>query len=859
MGKKLVIVESPAKAKTIGKILGKEYIIMASMGHIRDLPEKSFGVDIEHGFLPQYEENKSRNKNLSDLKKAAKAASEIYLAPDPDREGEAIAWHLKEVLEKLNSKAAFYRVTFHEITRSAITKAFQNIGNIDMNLVNSQQARRVLDRIVGYQVSPLLWTRIERGVSAGRVQSVALRLVCEREREIQNFVPQEYWNFTAGFYAAAKGLADENIFTAKLVKIANDKVDINSGERAEQILTAVRSVDNWIVDSIEKQPRKKYAAPPFITSTMQQAASSTFGFSANQTMRTAQELYEGIDIGNGGPEGLITYMRTDSVAVAAEAQAACRQFIQQAYGADYVPEKPNFYKSKSSAQGAHEAIRPTNVHLTPAQLKPFLDARQLKLYSLIWKRFVASQMAPALQERTTVTVTGKALCDQKDYSFRSSATVTRFPGFLQAYNLAEEGAVNDEDDENVKDAAVLGALTRGELCLLQDSAAEQKFTEPAPRFSEATLIKELESNGIGRPSTYATIVNTIQLRLYVQKEKGKLLPTELGFNINDYLVDSLPDLFQVGFTALMEEKLDSIESGDVQWTNMLAEFYSAFSQWLGMAKNADAPEAGKAEALFRILETVAEWIPAEKIPGKRSFDDQKFFQSAYKKFQKDRTVSKKQWDVLLGLAVKYQQQLPQLQQTASENFFADDLQNAFEREKELQQTRMEREEKRIKAEAQAPAQDFLTDIFAAMENLEWNPPELRRGRTYDDKKFFTSLKNQKNTGKSLSEKQIAALLDLMGKYAEKIPDFEQLKALISSQSSVVMPEKPENQDNVLKILEKFSKVTQWAEPVKKGRRTYDDKEFVQSLATQVKNGKVLSEKQIAALLKMAAKYQINPQ
>ena len=694
MSTKLVIVESPAKAKTIGKILGKDYVIMASMGHIRDLPEKTFGVDIENGFQPQYEENKSRNKNLTELKKTAKAASEIYLAPDPDREGEAIAWHLKEVLQKLNKKAVFFRVTFHEITRSAITKAFQNIGDIDMNLVNSQQARRVLDRIVGYQVSPLLWSQIKRGVSAGRVQSVALRLVCEREREIQNFVPQEYWNFMAKFCSANQVQDSDNIFTAKLAKIDNQKVAVDSKEKADLILDAVKSVNNWAVKSIEKQPRKKYAAPPFITSTMQQAASSALGFSASQTMRIAQDLYEGIDIGNG-PVGLITYMRTDSVAIAAEAQSVCRQFIAQTYGPDYVPEKPNFYKSKSNAQGAHEAIRPTDVNLTPAHLKNFLDAKQLKLYTLIWKRFVASQMASALQERTTVTVSGNAASDQKEYSFRSSATVTRFPGFMQAYNVVEEGSsTGDDDDENIKDAAVLGALTQSENCNLCDSLAEQKFTEPSPRFSEATLIKELELNGIGRPSTYATIVNTIQVREYVLKDKGKLIPTDLGFNINDYLVCSLPDLFQVGFTAYMEEKLDQVESGTVQWVNMLTEFYASFSQWLGIAKNVDAPAEDKAEALFRMLEGISEWVTVEKVAGKRVFDDRKFFLSAQKKFQKDHGISKKQWDVLLGLAVKYQQQIPALQETAQNNGFADDLAAAFEKNEEMQKSRKEWEEKR---------------------------------------------------------------------------------------------------------------------------------------------------------------------
>ena len=387
MDQKLVIVESPAKAKTIGKMLGRDYTIKASMGHVRDLPARTFGVDIEHDFAPQYEESKERGKNLSDLKSAAKGASEIYLAPDPDREGEAIAWHLKEILSKANKKAKFHRVTFHEITKSAIAKAFQTPSTIDIDRVDAQQARRVLDRIVGYMVSPLLWGKIKKGLSAGRVQSVALRLVCERERLIQAFVPKEYWNFLAKFSPEQN---QREHFVAKLFKINGDKFEIGNKKDADALLTAVKGAKSWSVENIETQPRRKYAAPPFITSTLQQAASSALGFSANTTMRIAQQLYEGVDVGRGGPVGLITYMRTDSVAIAVEAQNAARSFIAANYGQEYVPPKHNVYKSKASAQGAHEAIRPTDVTLTPEKVKEFLDDRMLKLYTLIWRRFTAS-------------------------------------------------------------------------------------------------------------------------------------------------------------------------------------------------------------------------------------------------------------------------------------------------------------------------------------------------------------------------------------------------------------------------------------------------------------------------------------
>ena len=625
MDQKLVIVESPAKAKTIGKMLGRDYTIKASMGHVRDLPARTFGVDIEHDFAPQYEESKERGKNLSDLKSAAKGASEIYLAPDPDREGEAIAWHLKEILSKANKKAKFHRVTFHEITKSAIAKAFQTPSTIDIDRVDAQQARRVLDRIVGYMVSPLLWGKIKKGLSAGRVQSVALRLVCERERLIQAFVPKEYWNFLAKFSPEQN---QREHFVAKLFKINGDKFEIGNKKDADALLTAVKGAKSWSVENIETQPRRKYAAPPFITSTLQQAASSALGFSANTTMRIAQQLYEGVDVGRGGPVGLITYMRTDSVAIAVEAQNAARSFIAANYGQEYVPPKHNVYKSKASAQGAHEAIRPTDVTLTPEKVKEFLDDRMLKLYTLIWRRFTASQMAPAEQQRTTVDVATKG-SDSKTYDFRTTATITTFPGFLRAYNIKEEGA--EEEDEETRYADILKALKKGDACRLLDALSEQKFTEPPPRFSEATLIKELELNGIGRPSTYATIVNTIQERLYVLKEKGKLIPTDLGFQINDYLVLSLPELFQVGFTAEMENKLDEIEEGKIQWTAMMHAFYDKFEKWLNAAKSVGAPEASKASALMTLLEEISQWDAPEK-GASRTYDDRKFYTSLKKSF-----------------------------------------------------------------------------------------------------------------------------------------------------------------------------------------------------------------------------------
>ena len=846
MSKKLVIVESPAKAKTIGKILGHDYLIRASMGHIRDLPERAFGVDIEHGFQPQYEESKSRGRNLSELKSAAKEAGEIYLASDPDREGEAIAWHLREVLSKLNKKARFHRVSFHEITRSAIDRAFRNPGEVDMNLVDAQQARRVLDRIVGYQISPLLWTRIERGVSAGRVQSVALRLVCEREREIQAFIPQEYWVFPAEFLPEG----GKDPFRAKLLKIDDNKFEIGNAADAAAVIKAIRAAASWRVSAIDVQPKRRFAPPPFITSTLQQAAGAALGFSASQTMRIAQQLYEGVDIGHG-PVGLITYMRTDSVAVAVEAQNACRAFIAAKMGQEFVPERPNIFRSKSSAQGAHEAIRPTDVNLTPESLKSALDPQQFKLYSIIWRRFVASQMAPARQERTSVDVSGRG-GDGRTYLFRASATVTKFPGFLRAYNLAEEE--NADEDEDQRYAAVLALLRQDQACSLLHADSEQKFTEPAPRYSEASLIKELETNGIGRPSTYATIVNTIQVRKYVEKEKGKLVPTDLGFRINDYLVSSLPELFQVGFTAGMEQKLDEVEEGKCQWTRMLGDFYDKFHLWLQEAKDEGAPPSEKTAALIREIGKIRTWEKPERVPGKRTFNGERFVKSVKEKYEKDSKISSRQWETLLSLALRYRDQLPDLEECAVRGGFADDLREADEKRMAHEAERAEWQHQREEADKAAPPQENVGKIFEAMKQVKWMPPEKRRGREYDDGKFFQSLRRQADSGRPLSEKQLFALGRIFEKYRDQIPNADALASALGAAAPAKKEMAPDVRDRVRALFKLFDGVTNWAEPVKRGRRVYDDREFVQSIRKQVDQGRTLSPKQVAAMEKLAAKY-----
>ncbi len=828
-GKNLVIVESPTKAKTITRMLDKNYTVLASMGHIRDLPERSLGVDIKNGFMPNYQESKRGAKIIRELKKVAKTADNIYLAPDPDREGEAIAWHLQEIL-KQNFHGQFKRVTFHEITKNAVARAFEEPGSVVMERVDAQQARRVLDRLVGYQVSPLLWSRIKRGISAGRVQSVALRLVCERERDIQHFVPQEYWDFKARF------LSPESLeYEGKLAQIDQAKFTIDNAEAAAVALHAVKNGSEPKITAIRKTPKKRYALPPFTTSTMQQTANSQLHISPSNTMRLAQQLYEGIDLG-AGPVGLITYMRTDSVAIANEAREAMRNFINQTYGKNYLPAKPNFFKNKSSAQAAHEAIRPTDITLTPERAAKYLDSAQLKLYSLIWKRAIASQMAPCQQAQTSVDTVIEG-SDRHQYLFRSTALVTTFPGFMLVYGKTRE--------DNNATAEVLGKLREQMICQLLQAVNEQKFTEPPPRFSEATLIKELEANGIGRPSTYATIVRTILTREYVERLKGRLHPTELGFKVNDFLVSHLNQLFETGFTSQMETKLDLIEEGELNWTRMLEEFYAQFSQWLEEAKHHNAPQEEKVAGLIQLFDGFTAWAPAEK-SGRRTYDDSKFFTSIKDNFAKNGKITAKQWEALLMLAAKYKEQLPQLADIVEQYGFADELQQAVNRQQELHQ-------KRQATTASSDDSAKYAKIFAAFDNITWDKPTSSRGRTYDDKKFFNSLKKQAESGKLLSEKQLGVLRRFANKYQEQIADFETISAMLEIDAKAKSDNEPQNPE-VITLLEQLKQVTNWAEPTKKGKRVFDDKAFFESLDEQARGGKKLSPRQIGALKRLAKKY-----
>ncbi len=579
MGKTLLIVESPTKARTIGKYLGSGYEVKASVGHVRDLPPNEFGIEIrDNCFEPRYVPLKGKGKIIRELKQAAKRADRVLLAPDPDREGEAIAWH---IAHELGNGRPVQRVLFHEVTRKAIEEALQHPLAINENKVNAQQARRILDRLVGYKISPLLWKTVRRGLSAGRVQSVAVRLVCDREAEIRAFVPVEYWSITAHFEGA-----QPPPFAARLHQIGGHKAEVGDRESAERIVAAVRDCECRVAAIVQKERRRK-PAPPFITSKLQQEAARKLGFSAKKTMLIAQQLYEGIELGSG-PVGLITYMRTDSVRVASSALAECRDCIRKQFGAEYLPAKPNAYKNRNASQDAHEAIRPTSAALTPGEVKPFLKSDQFRLYNLIWSRFVSSQMSPARYYQTTVTINAG-----DEYRFRAVGRRRLFDGFLALY---EEGTDNG-GGETGAESEELPPLREGELLKLNEIVPKQHFTQPPPRFTESTLVKELEERGIGRPSTYAAIMSTIQDRGYVELRDKRFYPTELGELVTELLKKSFPEILDVSFTAGMEASLDKVEEGEQDWQDLLAAFYAPFASQLksALATMREAKKAGEEE------------------------------------------------------------------------------------------------------------------------------------------------------------------------------------------------------------------------------------------------------------------------
>ncbi|MCQ2397124.1 MAG: type I DNA topoisomerase [Lentisphaeria bacterium] len=872
MSKTLMIVESPAKARTIGKLLGSGTTVLASMGHVSDLPQRELGVDLSNDFKPEYVLTANGRKVMKSLKDAAKNADTIYLATDPDREGEAIAWHLHNLL-KGSTKAPFHRIAYHEITRSAIMNAFAHPGTVELPLVDAQQARRALDRLVGYQVSPLLWRSVEKDTSAGRVQSVALRLIVDREREIDAFKPVEYWNLDAVF--SPKSSPKTHLKT-RLNRLNGKKANVADGATAKALEDALKS-DGGVhtVSAITSTPRVQHPAPPFTTSTMQQAAGSALRFGTSQTMSIAQQLYEGIDLG-GTTSGLITYMRTDSVNVAKEAQDAALAYIKEAYGSDYVPATPNHYRSSKSAQEAHEAIRPTNVARTPDSIAAYLTPQQLKLYRLIWTRFVASQMASAKQIDHAIEIqsNGGALetlpfggASGVVCTFRAAARETTFPGYLVVYSMKDLG----QEDEMDNLTGSLPDLTQGVLCDLQDFKVEQCFTQPPNRYSEAALVKALEANGVGRPSTFASIVKTILDRKYVDKEKNSLRPTELGFKVNDFLVAQFPALFDVGFTAKMEGELDDIEEGKINWVTMLHEFYGKFQEWLAAGGARPTPASLTADAMKGMLECFDDDFKFDPpVAGaRRVYNDATFVASLRKRFaESGEAPNERQAAAFMSMVARYADRCPALVAKANALGLSAQLQTQIS-------ANAAAAERRPNAPEQTAIEPEIQELLAAMKKLDFEAPVTRGKRVFDDAKFFRSLARQASTSKALSVPQRDALKKLAMKYVRKLPGLSEIAAKLgwnlndaaadasgtaaataseNGANTAEAAKAPENAALCEKLLALVKQITTWNPPTMRGRRVFDDKKFAMSLVEQFENRGALSERQTDALVKTLARY-----
>jgi DNA topoisomerase I len=808
MAKKLVIVESPAKAKTINKILGSDYVVKSSMGHVRDLPVRALGVEIENGFAPRYVVVKGRKKIVSELRKAAGACEGVYLAPDPDREGEAIAWHLRELLGDLRKPEEFHRVHYNEITPRAVREAFEHPHELNRARFEAQQARRILDRIVGYKVSPVLWRRIRRGLSAGRVQSVALRLICEREQAILEFVPEPYWILGA---KARKQQAPLDPFALRLALIDGKKADIRAEEDAVRIRADLES-RNLVVDKVATREVRKRPAPPFITSTLQQAASTRHGYSPSRTMAIAQQLYEGVDLG-GGPTGLITYMRTDSVAIADEARDACREWITARFGAAFYPEKPNLYRSRASAQEAHEAIRPTDVTRTPESLTSRLDANQLKLYRLIWQRFVASQMAPAVLSVRTVDVDAAPANGRAAYTFRASATDVVFAGYMQVWGV--ERQAEPKDDDTPEDAP-LPPLEKGEALDLLEWLMVRKETKPPARYSEAALVRALEENGVGRPSTYAQILATLNSREYVKVEKRTLYPTDLGMQVNALLMETLSELFDVAFTAQMEASLDSVEEGALRWDAMLDAFYKQFSEWM-VHTHVPAADDDAVERVLALLGNVQTWNPPVQ-NGKRVYSDETFVDSIRKqKADGKKALSRRQLEALCRIAYRYRDQLAGVEALLDDLGLAD-----IANDPNLQPPRS-----------------------ATMTKLELLGAIDLDEKTRD---FVNSLRGRAASGRRLTPAQSKALDRIVVANGKRIPDFEALRETLD----LDVEEGPDEESGP--ILEALEAVAEWKPPVTRGKRVFDDRAFFESLHEQYRQRGNLTVRQRAALKRMASRY-----
>ena len=814
MSKHLVIVESPAKAKTINRILGKDYMVKSSVGHVRDLPEKSLGVDIdEKGFHPKYVVSKGKQKVVSELKQAVEKADAVYLAPDPDREGEAIAWHLHEVLKAAAKDKPFHRVQYNEITPRAVREAFERPGQVDMNRVDAQQARRILDRIVGYKVSPLLWRRIRKGLSAGRVQSVALRLVCEREEAIAKFVPESFWIMGA---LVRKLIVPLTSFKIKLARINGEKAEVKTPELAQTVL---RELDGrkLVVSEIKPRQVTRHAPPPYITSSLQQAASNYCSFSPRRTMTIAQKLYEGVDLGSG-PVGLITYMRTDSFAVSRDAQQGCLEYIEKTYGKQYVPEKPNAFRSRKSAQQAHEAIRPTDVTRTPDMLKARLDPAELKLYTLIWKRFVSSQMSAALLEQRLISV--EAACpaersQENSYLFHASTSKVVFPGYMTVSGREQDKP--DDEDGDGDDPSTLPELKVGEPLECLEWLSEEKQTQPPARYSEASLIRDLENNGVGRPSTYAQILTTISDRKYVERANRSLVPTELGCRVNTFLVSELDALFSTGFTAEMEELLDKVEEGATDWNKMLSDFYSTFTGWVDNIKEPVADAAAVRLALDAATR-ISDWAEPVK-RGKRTYDDEAFVASLREQLDKgEKAISQRQFDSLLSMLSRYRSQV-------------DNIEELFEK--------MGVHDMLSKAEFKPPRDSSLTKL-EILQKIE-----LDEGT----QKFVTSLAGRVDGRRRLTDAQLAALDSILFRFKGSIPDFDNLRETLQLKE----PEHSDGKDSE-RMLTALAAVKEWKPAVQRGKRTFDDKEFYASLKSQQDSRGYLTPRQNGALRRMVVRY-----
>ncbi|MBT8042275.1 MAG: type I DNA topoisomerase, partial [Pontiella sp.] len=742
----------------------------------------------------------------------------VYLAPDPDREGEAIAWHLYEALKKTVPEENFYRVTYNEITKPAILAAFEHPEKIDMDRVNAQQARRILDRLVGFQGSPVVRKQIRGAQSVGRVQTVALRLVVERENEIENFQPETY--FTVGAQVR-KQEAPLDPFIVKLARINGEPIGIKerkllpgavkTQEQLEGIQQELNNSPLKVSDVITKELTRK-ARAPFITSTLQQSASGALGFAPARTMGIAQKLYE---------SGLITYMRTDSYNIAQSAQEECRAFIGDSFGAEYLPEKPNFYKSKGAAQEAHEAIRPTDVSVQPGKEGVKLEAAEQKLYKLIWERFVASQMVPARIARRTVEVEAGS---ENTYLFRATASEIVFPGYMKASGI-EAAADKPKEGDDGSETEKIPPLTAGEALDVLDWLSEQKETKPVARYTEASLIRALEENGVGRPSTYAAIMSKLDEREYVIKEKRSLIPTDLGKELVTLVLRTEEklksgnkiDLFEVHFTADMETRLDDVEEGKLEWTAMMKEFYPSLLEWIDHAKETAEPEF--VAKCFEALEHVNDWAPPVK-SGRRTYDDHKTFEDLKETVAEGELLSKRQGEMLHKMCCRYIKQIPEGLGTALELVEPEAVRGDTPRKLEL------------------------------LANVKFEEPRKVGKRTYDDKKFVGSLSDQITMGKRLSDRQVAYLDTLLTKYSEQIENFDAIRAELKLDEKKEVEADP----STAPILAMMENITEWAEPTMRGKREFNDKTFYDSLATQFKGKGTLSDRQLAALKKMAARY-----